>query len=125
TSNSTLLNAWGSYDHERKPINFSWKKTAGPNSYNSLYEGSSTPVISNLVDGTYTFQLTVTDVEGASATDEVNLTVMSIASIAGENAAASVSHAGTQKLSDLTGHANEIKTTVYPNPVMDGLNLKW
>src|SRR5207253_2273820 len=71
SSNSTILNAWGSYDPEEKPITFSWKKIAGPDSYNIIYEGSSTPMLSNLVNGTYTFQLTVTDVEGAIATDEV------------------------------------------------------
>src|SRR2546425_9307940 len=32
---------------------------------------------------------------------------------------------GTQKQPDLTGRANEIKVTVYPNPVIDVLNLKW
>jgi hypothetical protein len=70
-----LLNAWGSYDPEGGPVKFLWKKVGGPAQYKMLYENASTPVISELVTGTYTFQLTVTDQEGATATTEVDLTV--------------------------------------------------
>jgi poly(3-hydroxybutyrate) depolymerase len=54
-----------------------WTQTAGPN--NATLSGSTTPTLtaSNLIVGIYTFRLKATDSSGASATDDVTVTVIS------------------------------------------------
>jgi hypothetical protein len=73
--NAHLLNAWGSYDPEGGPVKFLWAKIGGPPQYKMLYENASTPVISDFVTGTYTFRLTVTDEQGATANTEVSFSI--------------------------------------------------
>src|SRR5205823_631284 len=73
---SVTLNAWGSYDPDGYIAQFEWKKIAGPASFEILYAGSSTPVLSNLVTGVYTMELTVTDNEGSTGKDTTNINVI-------------------------------------------------
>jgi hypothetical protein len=72
---SVLLSAWGSYDPDGGSVTFSWKKIAGPDHFTMLYGESANPVVSNLVNGTYTFQLTVTNEEGETGSSDVSFTV--------------------------------------------------
>jgi hypothetical protein len=72
-SNSLSLTAHGS-DKDGTIKSFSWTKLSGPgvHMYNQT---TSTLKLSDLVDGTYTFRVTVKDDKGASDTDDVIVNV--------------------------------------------------
>lgn len=54
---------------------YNWTKTAGPTSFTFSNAAVANPTVSNLVSGSYTFRLTVTDNRGGTATDNVNVIV--------------------------------------------------
>jgi len=54
---------------------YSWSWISGPSQYSISNAGIAGPVISNLIAGTYTFQLMVTDSKGTTATDLITVTV--------------------------------------------------
>jgi predicted esterase len=54
---------------------FSWTKVAGPTQHEMLSPSESSTWIRNMVDGTYTYRLTVTDNNGVSAYDDVVIKV--------------------------------------------------
>ena len=74
--NSASLDGSGSTDADGQITTWLWKKTAGPAGGNLSAAGSARTNISNLVAGTYTYQLTVTDDEGASNSTSVNVVVL-------------------------------------------------
>jgi hypothetical protein len=68
-----------------------------------------------MVPGTYKFQLTVTDPEGATGKDTVTLTIIPPLT-------------SSARGSDLTADENGINAGqlyIYPNPVKDILNIRW
>ncbi|MCO5286625.1 MAG: PKD domain-containing protein [Chitinophagaceae bacterium] len=75
---------------------YQWSKTAGPGSYTIVSPASATTEVTSLTEGTYTFQLKVTDNKGATGTATVRVTV-----VAGGNQAP-------------TANAGGNKTIVYP-----------
>jgi acetyl esterase/lipase len=54
---------------------YTWTKTAGPTSFTFNSTAVSNPSITNLVAGTYTFNVKVTDNQGATATDNISVIV--------------------------------------------------
>lgn len=54
---------------------YNWTKTAGPSSFTFSNAAVANPTISNLISGSYTFRLTVTDNRGGTASDDVNVIV--------------------------------------------------
>jgi dienelactone hydrolase len=56
---------------------YAWTRVAGPSQYSFSSTSATNPTISNLVSGTYTFRVTVTDNQGAQASDDVNVIVNS------------------------------------------------
>ena len=64
-------------------ITYKWTKVSGPDVYAIIPDSEPTVAVSGLVAGTYVFRLTVTDNEGAAATDDVTVQV-SAAEVAGE-----------------------------------------
>jgi hypothetical protein len=74
-TNSLTLNGSGT-DPDGTISSYSWTKTSGPA---ATLSGTATQnlSVSGMVAGSYTFRLTVTDNAGASAFDEVNVTVNS------------------------------------------------
>jgi hypothetical protein len=73
--NSVTLNGTGSFDPDGSINTFNWTKISGPTQYNIVNSGSSTTTVSNLIEGVYSFRLTVTDDKGSSASATVQVTV--------------------------------------------------
>ncbi|HEX5154188.1 MAG TPA: PKD domain-containing protein [Parafilimonas sp.] len=57
---------------------YGWTKVSGPSQFTISNTNIAAPVLTNLVAGTYTFRLTVTDNKGATATDDMNVVVTQI-----------------------------------------------
>jgi gliding motility-associated-like protein len=72
-TNSTLVSGSGT-DNDGTIATYSWTKISGPT---ATVAGQSTATLqlSDLVDGAYVFQLTVTDDKGATHADQVSITV--------------------------------------------------
>ena len=63
-------------DPEGQATTFTWSQVSGPSTAR-LYQNPWSPLVaSNLVQGTYVFRLTATDAQGASATDDVSVSVV-------------------------------------------------
>ncbi|MFM9909764.1 MAG: PKD domain-containing protein [Chitinophagaceae bacterium] len=75
--NSTILSGGASIDSDGTISTYNWSKTSGPTQYTIVNGTSISASISNLVQGTYSFQLEVTDNLGATSTDVVLVTVQS------------------------------------------------
>ena len=73
--NSYTLNSWGTYDPDGSIASYQWTKIAGPAQITIGPAVYATASISNLVNGTYSFELKVTDNLGLSAKDTINITV--------------------------------------------------
>ena len=72
--NSTSLNGSGS-DPDGTIASYAWARVSGPTTFTLGTANAATTTLSNLVQGTYVFRLTVTDNSGATATDNVTVTV--------------------------------------------------
>ncbi|TXI68768.1 MAG: hypothetical protein E6Q41_03665, partial [Cyclobacteriaceae bacterium] len=72
--NSTTLNGSGS-DSDGSVASYLWEKLTGPA---ATLTNATTPTLSltNLIQGSYTFRITVTDNDGATATSQTTVTVL-------------------------------------------------
>ncbi|MFM9909763.1 MAG: PKD domain-containing protein [Chitinophagaceae bacterium] len=70
-TNNTTLNGASSYDSDGSIINFSWTKISGPTQYFLSSPSNPSSSLTNLVQGSYNFQLLVTDNNGSSSKDTV------------------------------------------------------
>lgn len=73
-TNSVTLSGSGT-DPDGNIANYSWSKISGPNQFSINSGNVNNPTISNLTEGTYTFRLIVTDNRGATASDDINISV--------------------------------------------------
>ncbi len=72
--NSININGSGS-DNDGTVVSYSWTQVSGPSGITLSGTNSSTLSASSLVEGVYVFALTVTDDDGATNTDNMQLTV--------------------------------------------------
>lgn len=72
---STQLNGKNSYDPDGTIVKWEWSQVKGPTTVTFTNNNSSTPTANNLVLGYYTFKLVVTDNNGITAEDQVDVTV--------------------------------------------------
>lgn len=72
--NTVTLSGSGS-DPDGTIVSYSWSKVSGPSAFSIASPLQAQTAINNLVQGTYDFRLTVTDNQGATATDQVRVTV--------------------------------------------------
>jgi hypothetical protein len=72
---SVVLNGSSSFDPDGTITKYTWSQVSGPNTAAILGNGTVSPSVSGLEVGTYTFQLLVTDNDGATNTDQVTVTV--------------------------------------------------
>jgi P2-related tail formation protein len=75
-TNSAQLNGAASSDPDGTIASYAWTKKSGPTGGNIVSPNAATTQVTGLVQGTYTFELTVTDNNGATATASVNVTVL-------------------------------------------------
>ena len=64
TANTATLSGSGSFDFEGLPITYNWVELSGPNVAAISTPTMSNPIVSGLINGTYVFRLTVTDIGG-------------------------------------------------------------
>lgn len=74
-ANTVILDGSSSSDPDNNIISYSWTKFAGPYSFNITTPNSAKTKVTNLVVGTYRFELKVTDPGGLSSKDTVQVTV--------------------------------------------------
>ena len=74
-ANSVTLNGSGSADADGTITTYAWSKVSGPASGTITNPDSVSTTVTGLVEGSYTFRLAVTDNEGATATDDLLITV--------------------------------------------------
>lgn len=73
---SVTVNGSNSVDPDGTITTYSWSKISGPGSFNIISPSSVSTKIKSLVQGVYTFRLTVTDNLGAVGTDDIVVTVV-------------------------------------------------
>lgn len=74
--NSITLNGSDSTDPENNISTYFWTKKQGPSSFTISTPSAVQTIVSNLIEGTYLFELTVTDTEGNSSKDDCFVTVV-------------------------------------------------
>ena len=77
-TNSTTLNGTGSTDMDGSIATWAWTKLSGPTTYTLSNANTSIASLTNLVPGTYKFQLKVTDNLGAADSSTVNVDVAAV-----------------------------------------------
>lgn len=73
-ANSVNLNGSGT-DPNGSIASYAWTKISGPSQFTISNSSIRNPSVTNLTAGTYDFRLTVTDNQGASASDNINIIV--------------------------------------------------
>ena len=74
-TNSTTLSGAASADADGTIATYQWQQMSGPSASTLSATNTAGITVSNLQAGVYTYRLTVTDNDGATATDEVTVTV--------------------------------------------------
>jgi len=74
-TNATTLDGRVSYDPDGSIVRWQWTLISGPATPVIVNANAAVTAVSNLIQGTYAFRLTVTDDAGATASDEVQVIV--------------------------------------------------
>jgi Tol biopolymer transport system component len=74
-ANSATLDGSASTDPDNNIVSYLWTKISGPSSPDIVTTNAAQTTINNLAEGTYAFELTVTDADGLSASDTVQVIV--------------------------------------------------
>ncbi len=77
-TNSTSLSGAASADADGTIATYLWQQLSGPSASTLSATNTAAISVSNLQAGSYTYRLTVTDNDGATATDDVTVTVNSL-----------------------------------------------
>ncbi|MDR3711586.1 MAG: PKD domain-containing protein [Puia sp.] len=78
---TVTLNGSQSYDPDGTIVSYSWEKISGPGAITITNSNTATPGVVGLQAGTYVFQLTVTDNDGATSTSQVTIIVNAAAAV--------------------------------------------
>lgn len=82
--NSTTLSGSGT-DADGTISGYSWSRISGPTTFTFGNQFAASTTLSNLVAGTYTFRLTVSDNKGATGTDDVIVIVKAATTSTGQS----------------------------------------
>jgi ribosomal protein L14 len=74
-TNATTLDGRVSYDPDGSIVRWQWTLISGPAAPVIVNPNAAVTAVNNLIQGTYSFRLTVTDDAGATASDEVQVIV--------------------------------------------------
>ncbi|UII30977.1 tandem-95 repeat protein [Fulvivirga ulvae] len=110
-TNSVVLNGSGT-DPDGTIASYAWAQVSGPSTATLSGAGTSTLNAGNLIEGTYTFQLTVTDNQGASGSDNVTVTVAALNTPPIVYAGADVNLVLPTNNVDITGTATDSDGTI-------------
>jgi hypothetical protein len=116
SNNYAYLSGGASYDPNGTITGWAWTQVSGPNTATILAANGMFPTVQNLIIGSYTFRVTVTDNSGLSASDDVVLTVT-----AGGAATAALStdvNAGSTRANNLAK-----EPSIYPNPATNQITV--
>ena len=114
---ATVLRGENSSSPNGSIVKYQWTKFSGPAQFEMLTPTEKNTWIRNMVAGTYVYRLTVTDNVGKTAYDDVVITVYSTTS-------QSLSTRNQQMTPNSTNALAE-SFVLYPNPVVDQINLRW
>ena len=99
---------------------YTWTKFSGPTAFNIISPTASSSWLNSLVAGTYVFRLTVTDNNGATATDDVVITV---------TAPLSSTTTGSRQLAvadePIISALTSPSSLSLQNPARNSLNVNW
>jgi hypothetical protein len=122
TNNYAYLSGGASYDPDGSITGWAWSQVSGPNTATILAANGMFPTVQNLISGSYTFRVTVTDNSGLSASDDVVLTVgAKVAGVAGSLSTMALStdvNAGSTKVNDLSKEPG-----IFPNPATNQITV--
>ena len=109
-TNSTSLSGAASSDADGSIATYQWQQISGP-SASTLSATNAAPItVSNLQAGVYTYRLTVTDNDGATATDDVTVTVVAAAN------QAPTANAGANRAITLPTNSTSLSGTASSDP---------
>lgn len=80
-NNTAILNGSASTDPDNNIVAYKWIKIAGPASFIITNDASVQTQVSNLTEGIYQFELTVTDAKGLSDKDTVSIQVINFGNL--------------------------------------------
>lgn len=72
---SVLLNGTASFDRNGQIVSYLWRQISGPSLANMATPAQASNLVSNILAGTYQFELEVTDNENSAAKDTVSVVV--------------------------------------------------
>ena len=125
-ANVVNLDGKGS-DPDGNQVTFKWTKVSG-SSVNIVNDTAATTSAMNLKAGTYVFRLTVTDIKGATAFDEVQVTVKTPSTQTNTNENTNNTNtnanANTNQPTRLREGASTLDVTAFPNPSPTNFNLQ-
>jgi len=138
-SNGIFLMGGGSYDPGGYITSFAWSQVSGPNTATMTTVSASNVMVTDMVAGTYTFRLTVTDNSGLTGTGTMQVVVTTSASRTTSTTSTQapatttstinstsnplVSYAvASQPVNSTAGTSNNL--VLYPNPVKTAMTVE-
>ena len=112
--NVAILDGAGN-DPDGNPLSYKWTKVSG-SSVNIVNDALASTSATNLKAGSYTFRLTVTDSKGATASDEVEITVQSQTTRKDDSSSNSKNKLVESKAT--------LDVTAFPNPSPTSFNVQ-